>query len=66
MLAQSIRLSDASSEQGLFKQLFGLSPDPAWLIEVNWYVECNEAAVQSLGYVSREDLLNVHAQLTRP
>ena len=43
-----------------FKQLFELSPDPTWIIEGNRFVECNEAAVTTLCYPSRDELLNVH------
>src|SRR5665647_2021918 len=47
-------------DQGCFKQLFELSPDPSWIIEGNRFVECNEAAIKALGYPSRDELLNVH------
>ena len=47
-------------EQGCFKQLFELSPDPTWIIEGNRFVACNEAAIKALGYPSRDELLNVH------
>jgi diguanylate cyclase (GGDEF)-like protein/PAS domain S-box-containing protein len=66
MSGQSIQLLGTSSEQGLFRQLFDLSPNPTWLIEGNQFVECNEAAFQTLGYASREELLNVHPSKLSP
>ena len=66
MSGQSTRFSGTSSEQGLFRQLFDLSPNPTWLIEGNQFVECNDAAFQTLGYASREDLLNVHPSKLSP
>jgi len=54
-------------DQGCFKQLFELSPDPTWIIDGNRFVECNEAAIKTLGYPSRDELLNVHpAKLSPP
>ena len=50
-----------------FQQLFDASPDPTWIIEDNRFVECNEAALKTLGYVGREELLNLHpANLSPP
>jgi diguanylate cyclase (GGDEF)-like protein/PAS domain S-box-containing protein len=46
--------------------LFDLSPNPTWLIEGTQFVECNEAACHTLGYASREDLLNVHPSKLSP
>ena len=53
-------------EQAWFKQLFELSPDPTWIIEGNQFIECNEAAVKTLGYSSRAELLNVHPSKLSP
>ncbi len=54
-------------DQDLFKQLFELSPDPTWIIDGNRFVECNEAAIKTLGYPSRDETLNVHpAKLSPP
>lgn len=49
-----------------FRQLFELSPDPVWIIVGNRFVACNNAAVQTLGYTSREDFLNVHPSKLSP
>ena len=49
-----------------FKQLFELSPDPTWVIDGNRFVECNEAAIRTLGYSSRAELLNVHPSKLSP
>lgn len=48
------------------KQLFELSPDPIWIIDGNQFVECNDAAVKTLGYSSRGELLNVHPSRFSP
>lgn len=57
---------DFKSDQSWFKQLFESSPDPAWIIDGNRFVECNEAAIRTLGYSSRENLLNVHPSKLSP
>lgn len=56
----------SQSDESLFRQLFNLSPDPVWIIENNRFVECNEAAVQTLGYETRQALLNVHPSQLSP
>ncbi len=48
------------------KQAFELSPDPTWIIDGNRFVECNDAAVSTLGYTSREEFLNVHPSKLSP
>jgi diguanylate cyclase (GGDEF)-like protein/PAS domain S-box-containing protein len=53
-------------DQGCFKQLFELSPDPTWIIYGNRFVECNEAAIRTLGYQNRDELLNVHPSKLSP
>lgn len=53
-------------DQGSFKQLFKLSPDPTWIIDGNRFVECNDAAVRVLGYANRDELLNVHPSKLSP
>lgn len=58
--------SDVKSDQGWFKQLFESSPDPTWIIDGNRFVECNEAAIWTLGYTSREEFLNVHPSKLSP
>jgi len=54
------------ADNSWFKQLFELSPDPAWIIENNHFVECNDAAVRTLGYANREALMNVHPSRLSP
>jgi len=49
-----------------FKHLFESSPDPAWIIYGNRFVECNDAAISILGYSNREELLNVHPSKLSP
>lgn len=55
-----------SIDDGWFKQLFERSPDPTWIIEHNRFVECNDAAVRTLGYRSRAEFLNVHPSKLSP
>ncbi len=57
---------DFKSGHSWFKQLFESSPDPTWIIEGNRFVECNEAAIKTLGYTNREELLNVHPSKLSP
>ncbi len=57
---------DIKSDHRWFKQLFESSPDPSWIIDDNRFVECNDAAVKTLGYPSREALLNVHPSKLSP
>ncbi len=61
-------MSDASfnGDHSRFKQLFDLSPDPTWIIDGNRFVECNEAAVRTLGYTNRDEFLNVHPSKLSP
>ena len=54
------------TDNSWFKQLFELSPDPTWIIENNHFVECNDAAVRTLGYANREALMNVHPSRLSP
>jgi len=56
----------STGDQGFFKQLFELSPDPTWIIGGNRFLECNEAAIKTLGYPSRDELLNVHPSKLSP
>lgn len=53
-------------DQGFFKQLFELSPDPAWVLDGNRFVDCNQAAIKTLGYSGRDELLNVHPAKLSP
>lgn len=57
---------NSKKEYDWFKQLYLLSPDPAWVIEGNRFVECNEAAIKTLGYNSREEFLNLHPSKLSP
>jgi diguanylate cyclase (GGDEF)-like protein/PAS domain S-box-containing protein len=59
--------SDFTSDHSWFKQLFASSPDPTWIIDGNRFVECNEAAIRTLGYADLKEFLNVHpSQLSPP
>ena len=47
-----------------FRDLFENSPDPCWLIRDDDFVDCNRAAVEMLGYHSRDELLSRLDQLS--
>ena len=55
-------------ESGWFRQVFKSSPDPAWIIDVDGdrLIECNDAAVSTLGYTSRKDFLDIHPSKLSP
>lgn len=57
---------NGDSDPRNFKRLFESSPDPTWIIDNNRFVECNEAAIKTLGYTSREEFLNVHPSKLSP
>ncbi|MCK4710356.1 MAG: PAS domain S-box protein, partial [Gammaproteobacteria bacterium] len=60
-------LAKREVSEARFRSLFEMSPDPTWIIEDNHFVECNQAAMDMLGYSNRDDLLNVHpAKLSPP
>ncbi|MDO8606795.1 MAG: EAL domain-containing protein [Phaeospirillum sp.] len=48
------------------RTLFDSSPDPAWIIEDNLFIECNTAAAAVLGYASKDELLFVHPAKLSP
>ncbi len=48
----------ASEER--FRHLFDSSPDPVWIIEGEHFVECNQAAVDMLGYPDKQALTDTH------
>jgi len=49
-----------------FRTLFESSPDPVWIIEGRRFVECNQAAVEILGYPSKHLLMNTHPSELSP
>ncbi len=49
-----------------FRNIFEISPDPSWIIDGNHFVACNDAAVQALGYASKEELLDIHPSHLSP
>ena len=55
-----------SADKDWFQGIFDISPDPSWIIDGNRFVACNNAAVQALGYESREELLDIHPSHLSP
>jgi PAS domain S-box-containing protein len=49
-----------------FQTLFDSSPDPVWIIDQNRFVDCNQAAVEMLGYPDKSQLLNTHPSELSP
>ncbi len=49
-----------------FRTLFESSPDPIWIIDQNRFVECNQAAVDMLGYPDKARLINTHPSELSP
>jgi PAS domain S-box-containing protein len=49
-----------------FRTLFDSSPDPAWIIDKHRFVECNQAAVDMLGYPDRDSLKDTHPSKLSP
>lgn len=49
-----------------FQTLFEMSPDPTWIIDHHHFVDCNQAAVNFLGYRSKKELLNKHPSELSP
>jgi diguanylate cyclase (GGDEF)-like protein/PAS domain S-box-containing protein len=56
----------ARSEAAWFRTLFESLPDPAWIIENHRFVECNAAALKTLGYRSKDEFLHTHPSELSP
>lgn len=63
--AQIAQTAHDRSEQQ-FRQLFDASPDPVWIIDGHHFVECNEAAIRTLGYPDAQSLKNTHPSALSP
>ncbi len=55
-----------NADHAWFRRLYELSPDPTWIIDGHRFVECNEAAVNILGYRSRKEFLSLHPSKLSP
>ncbi len=49
-----------------FRTLFDSSPDPVWIIDSQRFVECNQAAVEMMGYPDKDSLRNIHPSELSP
>ncbi len=58
--------SNAAPEQGVLQQFLRSSPDPAWIIDGHRFVDCNQIALETLGYASRDQFLNLHPSMLSP
>lgn len=55
-----------AAEEARFQSMFEDSPDPTWIIDGHQFTLCNRAAVQILGYPSKEALSNTHPSKLSP
>lgn len=55
-----------AAEEARFQSMFEDSPDPTWIIDDHQFTLCNRAAVQILGYPSKEALDNTHPSKLSP
>ncbi len=49
-----------------FRHLFDSSPDPVWIIDDHRFIECNQAAVDILGYPDKQALIRTHPSALSP
>ena len=61
-----LRDKEIRQNEERFRVLFDLSPDPAWIIRNNHFTECNQAAVDFLGYTDKDALTNTHPSALSP
>ncbi len=62
---KQVEKSLMESEQH-FRTLFYSSPDPVWIIDNNYFVECNQSAVDMLGYPNKQALTQTHPSVLSP
>lgn len=55
-----------AAEEARFQSMFEDSPDPTWIIDGHQFTLCNHAAVEILGYASKEALNNTHPSKLSP
>ncbi|MGP1629614.1 MAG: putative bifunctional diguanylate cyclase/phosphodiesterase [Giesbergeria sp.] len=58
------RSSALQSSEKRFRDLFDNSPDPCWLIENGSFTDCNRAAIRTLGYTRRAEILRHPSRLS--
>ena len=61
--AIEVQLRDSEDR---FRRLFDSSPDPVWIIDGHHFVECNQAAVDLLGYADKDSLKGTHPSVLSP
>lgn len=66
-ITQAVFLQKQLTQSDLkFKTLFYSSPDPAWIIENNIVIDCNQAAITMLGYQDKNNFINLHPSKLSP
>ena len=63
-LHKSLKALAESEEK--FRSLFNGFPDPCWILQNGVFIECNLAAISTLGYPSKKDLLFIHPSKISP
>jgi len=58
--------SEQQESNERFRTLFDSSPDPVWIIDNQRFVECNQAAIEMLGYPDKDSLRNIHPSELSP
>ena len=66
-ITERYRLENELQESEIrFRTLFNSSPDPAWIIDNYKFLQCNKAAVDTLGYPDKATLINTHPSALSP
>ena len=66
-ISERKRAEEALKEnEARFRTMFDSSPDPVWIIDQHRFVDCNQAAVDMLGYPDKETLRNTHPSALSP
>lgn len=63
---RSDNFEELDESERKFRLLFEKSQDPILLIEQYRFVECNQAAVNFLGFKSKEEIINIHPSKISP
>jgi len=72
LLGYRARVEDISSEvkereqQQLFREAFRQTDDAVFILKANKYIDCNQAAVRTIGATSREDVLQMRPSELSP
>ena len=54
------------NDENTFKTIFELSPDPILIIKENYFIDCNQAAINIMGAKEKIDLIKLHPSKISP